>query len=342
MRMRFPIVEGYAFALHKNLIRCEVGALQTLLIQPHREPTATFLKATVGYHEGSVGSRSDQLQLVTQDREEYYRSTHLQAIKFQISQLIVDRLLGWQQDDTTAQKRVFKLRSRHQLFPQVYRFVDEYIASKVKFGREHPCELGLQRYVERVVERLADGIEPDDSKGEAPLMPILNRYQQVGETDAVDFKTTRACRGTRKSHINQVVVDTATWENTAAFRLEQSPAVRYYARNDHLGFFIPYEYQRLVHSYEPDFLVRLALDKQTTVVLEVKGYEDDQTKAKHNAARRWVTAVNNWGEEGRWIFHVCRNPQLLDQELAFIQAHKRAPRDGELNKEVPFQLEAGH
>jgi type III restriction enzyme len=42
------------------------------------------------------------------------------------------------------------------------------------------------------------------------------------------------------------------------------------------------------------------------------------TKAKHNAAKRWVSAVNNWGQLGQWVFHVNRNPQLLDREMAYI------------------------
>jgi len=28
--------------------------------------------------------------------------------------------------------------------------------------------------------------------------------------------------------------------------------------------------------------------------------------------------VNNWGELGRWAFHVCRNPQLLDKEMEYL------------------------
>lgn len=55
-----------------------------------------------------------------------------------------------------------------------------------------------------------------------------------------------------------------------------------------------------------------------TVVLEIKGFEDDQAKAKHTAAKRWVEAVNNWGELQRWAFHVCRNPQLLDKEMEYL------------------------
>jgi type III restriction enzyme len=121
---------------------------------------------------------------------------------------------------------------------------------------------------------------------------------------------------TQRSHINLVVADTATWESSGAFRLEQSRAVKFYARNDHLGFRIPYEYQGIDHNYEPDFLVRLQND--ITLILEIKGYEDDQDKAKHNAAKRWVSAVNNWAQLGVWDFHVCGNLQLLDKELAYL------------------------
>jgi hypothetical protein len=51
---------------------------------------------------------------------------------------------------------------------------------------------------------------------------------------------------------------------------------------------------------------------------KIKGFEDDQAKAKHTAANRWVEAVNNWGQLGRWAFHVCRNPQLLDKEMEYL------------------------
>ena len=111
-------------------------------------------------------------------------------------------------------------------------------------------------------------------------------------------------------------MDNLSWEASACFRLESSDAVAFYARNDHLGLLVPYEYMDIDHSYEPDFLVRLAND--VTVVLEIKGFEDDQDKAKHTAAKRWVTAVNNYGQLGTWAFHVCYNPQLLDKEMGYL------------------------
>ena len=62
----------------------------------------------------------------------------------------------------------------------------------------------------------------------------------------------------------------------------------------------------------------MRLANGVTVVLEIKGFEDDQAKAKHTAAKRWVTAVNNYGQLGKWAFHVCHNPQLLDKEMAYV------------------------
>jgi type III restriction enzyme len=75
-----------------------------------------------------------------------------------------------------------RLRSRHQLFPQVYAVVDVYIRRKVQWQDCHPCELGLSTYIDRAVERLYDAIEPDDDQGEPQLLPILNRYKPISST----------------------------------------------------------------------------------------------------------------------------------------------------------------
>ncbi|HVP09588.1 MAG TPA: hypothetical protein VMV94_00175 [Phycisphaerae bacterium] len=98
--------------------------------------------------------------------------------------------------------------------------------------------------------------------------------------------------------------------------MERCRAVERYARNDHLDLLIPYEFQGVDHHYDPDFIVRLT--NGLTVILEVKGLEDAQTRAKHIAAQRWVSAVNNAGEHGRWAFHVCRDPQVVEKELSWL------------------------
>jgi type III restriction enzyme len=130
------------------------------------------------------------------------------------------------------------------------------------------------------------------------------------------MNSSRTQRSENPGHINQVVLDTATWEQSAAFRPEQAAVVACYARNDHLECVIPYEYLGASHGYMPDYLVRLT--NGVTLILELKGFEDEQDRAKHQAAQRWVSAVNHWGQLGRWQFHVCCDPQMLGRELAWL------------------------
>jgi type III restriction enzyme len=295
--------------------------MDKLELEPGREPTATFVLPPLGYSEGSASAQSGPLSYKKQDRTTYYQQTHLQAIKFQIARDVVAQLTSPSRTDKT--KRVLRLQSRHHLFPQVYRYVDEYIEKKVDFQDCHPCELGLDKYVMRIRERLLASIVPDDVAGEPALLPVVNRYHPSGSSKDVDFKTTRPCVGTQHSHVNQVVLDTATWESSAAFWIEDAcneGTALFYVRNDHLGLGIPYEFMNIEHVYYPDFLVRLP--DESTLLLEIKGYEDEQMRAKHAAARRWIEAVSNWGQMGKWRFHVYRNPQLLQQELQKLTSNR--------------------
>jgi hypothetical protein len=96
--------------------------------------------------------------------------------------------------------------------------------------------------------------------------------------------------------MNFVGCDTNSWEQAATFQLEKlanEGDIVCYARNDRLEFNIPYELSGNPQVYEPDFIVRLR--NSVNVVLEIKGKPYEDTAAKHQAARRWVSAVNNWG-----------------------------------------------
>ena len=67
----------------------------------------------------------------------------------------------------------------------------------------------------------------------------------------------------------------------------------------------------------------MKLANDATLVLEIKGMFTDQDNAKHEAAKRWVAAVNNWGQLGRWGFHVNNDPQMLGVELRYLQNENR-------------------
>ncbi len=319
--IRFPIVERYSFALEKNDIKADIESMDKLWLEPEYTPTAVFLEAAAGYQVGNISTLRPG-NFVKQTRDQYYQQTHLQTIKFEIAKQIVFKLVGDRRNaPDPASNPELRLISRHRLFPQVFSLVDNYIETKVDFRDCHPCELGHERYVMSIVDRLMTAIRPDKTQGEVPLMPLLNRYKPIGTSADVNFFTKRPCHGTLRSQVNLVVLDTMTWERSACFYLEASDVVKYFVRNDRLGLSIPYQHREVTHSYEPDFIVRLV--DGTNVLLETKGYKRQLESLKSEAARRWVAAVNNWNRErlgdeeqqGKWVFHVCEDPQRLSREL---------------------------
>jgi len=313
LEITFPRVEGYVLDVHQR-IRVDLEKVPYLTINPLEEPTEVVAKPAVGYRirrPDRVGPGPEVLH----DRNPFHREKRLQATVYEIAAELTRRLKD-KRDDWNA---------RHILFPQVLNIVWQYLEERVIIadGDTPLEEIALLKYKQRIIERLAEAIEPDTQAGEPPLLPVIERFRPLGSTAEVLFRTVRPAVGTTKSHISHVVLDAPKWEHTVAYELEQMPEAIAYARNDHLDFTIPYEWQGARHEYRPDYLIRWRMPDGTEVevVLEVKGLESEQDRQKEIAARRWVRAVNRHGEFGRWAFCVCRDPRRLKESiLASIQS----------------------
>lgn len=311
LEIRFPVVEGYVVDLKRNLVKCEVPKVEKTTLDPWTTPTAAFVRPQVGYQVGHPGAQTGfGFDLV--DRQAYYDSVHPQTIEFELAKEVVRALT----EAAIPGKEKLRQQSRALLFPQVLAVVKRYVATRIDLAGCHPCEIGLQTYAQRIIGLLLAAITPDDERGEAPLLPRLNRYRPAGSTESVHFKTVKPVQMTGASHLNFIACDTGSWEQAAAFQLEKlakEGVVLSYARNDRLEFNIPYELYGNPQVYEPDFIVRLR--NGLNVVLEIKGKQFEDTDAKHQAAKRWVAAVNHWGRLGQWDFLVCREPQRLGEGL---------------------------
>ena len=110
-------------------------------------------------------------------------------------------------------------------------------------------------------------------------------------------------------YINFVTLDGPggnEWERAVAKALDTMPGVAAYAKNDHLGFFVPYTYEGVTRQYVPDFLVRLDKieDRITrTLIVEVSGSQKSPGPTTEKAATTrtsWVPAVNAHGGFGLW------------------------------------------
>ncbi len=301
-KIEFPRVEGYVFEV-RDRIRVDVDAVEPLTVEPTKEPTEVISRAQVGYRTGAP-SLAGPGEAVIQTRAEFYETVRVQQIEYEIARRITNSLVG---------SREFQYHARHLLFTQVLKAVRAYLDRRVDYGIADRREIGLEKYVQLIVERLTTAVLPDDAQGEVPLLPVIERFRPRGSTSEVLFRTVRPCRATIKSHISHVVLDAKTWESSTAFYLETSPLVQAYARNDHLDLAIPYDYAGAQHDFLPDFLVRLT--NRTMLMLEVKGYEKEQDRAKYEAARRWAKAVTHWGQMGRWEFEPCKQPSQVKDIL---------------------------
>jgi type III restriction enzyme len=296
-------VEGYTLHFAAPQAVCDFEQIETLVIDISRNPTETFVMPQVGIREGDLASIPFQLHL--QGKAEFYDRWHLQTIQFQIAQHICNVLA-----ETRSE---FKAYSRAVLFPQVVRMVELFCEHKVDYQGQDPRELAIERYFRLAVEKLLNAIRPVTTEGEPEILPLINRFTPRGSSGNVNFITSRPCHPTLKSHVDQVVLDTETWERSTAYQLEASAKVNFYLRTDKSGFRIPYEFLGVSHSFHPDFIVKMKDGEH--VILEVKGMETDQDKAKYEAAKRWCTAVTNWKKMGTWRFLVCRSPGELPEIL---------------------------
>lgn len=98
----------------------------------------------------------------------------------------------------------------------------------------------------------------------------------------MDFWTAKAVFEVAKSHLNYVVADTSTWEQSAAYYIDTHPAVAAFVKNQGLGLGIPYLHDGDPHDYIPDFVIRLT--NGVHLILETKGH-DPLEEVKSQAAR---------------------------------------------------------
>ena len=162
----------------------------------------------------------------------------------------------------------------------------------------------------RVVRHMWQAIEFGNTESK---MPCFDRDHPIRSTDDMrPWRTGKPCAPAAHSHINFCVFD-STWEASESFELDRNEQVAAWAKNDHLGFQVPYVYNGVVRTYWPDFIIRLA--SGDFMVLETKGQQTEADDAKHDYMREWIEAVNQHGGFGHWRFDVSRQPSDVKDVL---------------------------
>jgi type III restriction enzyme len=138
------------------------------------------------------------------------------------------------------------------------------------------------------------------------IEPIFDEDFPIGSTrDMRTWYTTKPCVPTQKSQISHMISD-STWEQAVANVLESSKLVKAYAKNERIGFQIYYLWNGAKKRYIPDFIIQFTNGKN--LILEIKGIDSEQNKAKRSALDAWVKAVNSKGGFGVWSWDVIFDP----------------------------------
>ncbi|MEX2575429.1 MAG: DEAD/DEAH box helicase family protein [Halofilum sp. (in: g-proteobacteria)] len=301
----FPIVTGYQQSGGLDL-EVEWDRVSQVTLDPMEIPQTVELTALTA-PEGALSAYGpgERPKLSLDDWRAQFRD---QQVAFRLAREVCRR---WQQENGADSVPAV------QLFQKVLFTASRFLSDREKLvlkGDSKACDLlAVGHYMQAAVSALFDAVRKDgeDSLQELPVIP--QGASGRGSTLYVDFYSTKPIYPAEKCHLNAMVADTSKWEQSAAFALDAHPGVTRWVKNDHLGFAIPYRKKNINARYFPDFIV--VLDSGLQIIIEVKGRYLDDADVKAKAADRWVHAVNNLGDYGRWDYLVVEDTTVLPLEI---------------------------
>jgi type III restriction enzyme len=297
LEITFPRVIGYRYELGGESLRAEFDEDSVRVLSTQDLPTKTENAPIVGE---SVIMTLDDL-----------KARREQEVAFLLAKRTLEKY--FRDDDGNVKQWVF---------PSLLSISREWLQKCVRCkDNTFPQLLLLVEYADDAADRIHRAIVRADDQAKT-LMPVLRPYDTVGSTRYVDFDTTKSTFVTdpAKCHVSHVVNDSG-WEAKMAQTLEEMDEVVSYAKNEHLGFKIPYTLDGKESNYEPDFIVRVrdlpspadgrgaggegshGPDDLLNLIVEVTGQQRKDKEAKAATARTmWVPAINNHGGFGRWAY----------------------------------------
>jgi type III restriction enzyme len=246
-----------------------------------------------------IDGKPDFTKLKEIHLEELARRFRMQRIVFETASEVYDLMApAWK-------------GSREYLLAQLVRLVERYIdtgrviVDPPLFNEDDKRKrIVITLNMTKIVQHIWEAIRFENA---LTLEPVFDTERPIRSTgDMLPWYSGKACEHTKRSHINMCVYD-SRWEANESLELDRNQNVRAWVKNDHIGFEITYSFKGIIHKFRPDYLVRLTNGK--TLILEVKGQDDQQQQTKREFLSEWVRAVNGHGGFGEWTADVSRHPK---------------------------------
>lgn len=284
--------------VYKNSLNINVDEIPILELDAQESITEAELAAIIG------GKPNERIDLSKIDLREIANSYRTQTIVFETAKRIFNAEKDKWENDT-------------KLFPQLINVVSQFLESdKIKFVNtlmpvDENARIVLTLVnMNKIINFVWNQIRIQNTE---KLVPVFDPVKPISSTsDMKTWYTSRPCEYTKKSHINFAVYD-SSWEASEGYLLDKTKLVDSWVKNDHLGFDIYYNYGGVVRRYIPDFIVKLSNGE--FLVIETKGVDSLQNKAKRDFLDEWVRAINEHGGFGKWNWLVSFHPSDLLEKI---------------------------
>ncbi|MCX6819623.1 MAG: DEAD/DEAH box helicase family protein [Candidatus Aenigmarchaeota archaeon] len=277
--------------VYKPKLSLDITKMKRIELRPEDTPLRAEL-APIIEGKPDVTKLSD-INLADEQVEKILKVLRKQRLIFEISREIYDQVQPtW-------------LGNKEYLLIQLVKIIEEFIDSNklVIISKSYQEDLKKRLLIllnmNKIVQHVFSAIRFENTED---LVPIFDKELPIKSTSKmVTWYTSKICEINEKSHISHVVFD-SSWEASEAFELDRNKEVISWVKNDHIGFMINYVYRGVIHKFYPDFLIKLSNEK--TLILEVKGKDDQQNKTKRDYLNEWINAVNSDGRFGKWCWGV--------------------------------------
>jgi type III restriction enzyme len=269
--------------------------VEPLTLDPAHTPISAEIAPALG-----GATRWDQIHVI--DLETLPEEFRLQRLTFQAARKAYAAMQG--RFSGTREYLVFQLIRLVEQFMDSDRLVIPSLFHKEPLRKRILMSLNI----DLIVQHLQRHVQEQNMER---IEPVFDEENPIGSTRYMrTWYTTKVCHPTQKSQISHMIAD-SSWEQYAAniFDSAKSDTVTAYAKNDHLGFQVYYLWNGARRRFVPDFLIRLRNGK--TLVLEIKGEDSEQNRAKRAALDMWVKGVNAKGGFGAWCWDVAYQPAQI-------------------------------